>query len=100
MKLTPHEKKILALIEKNPEIITDTKKRTVIAKENDNNTKFLLDQKYSKNIIEIHLHLYITNMIKIISTLRTSQIDNPNSYYSDNQSEKNKELIIGIDINW
>ena len=69
-------------------------------KENDNNTKFLLDQKYSKNIIEIHLHLYITNMIKIISTLRTSQIDNPNSYYSDNQSEKNKELIIGIDINW
>ena len=34
MKLTPHEKKILALIEKNPEIITDTKKRTVIAKEN------------------------------------------------------------------
>ena len=34
MKLTPHEKKILALIEKNPEIITDTKKRIVIAKEN------------------------------------------------------------------
>ena len=34
MKLTPHEKKILALIEKNPEIITDTKKRTVIAEEN------------------------------------------------------------------
>ena len=34
MKLTPHEKKILALIEKNPEIITDTKKRAVIAEEN------------------------------------------------------------------
>ena len=34
MKLTPHEKKILGLIEKNPEIITDTKKRTVIAEEN------------------------------------------------------------------
>lgn len=34
MKLTPHEKKILALIEKNPEIITDTKKRTVIAEKN------------------------------------------------------------------
>ena len=34
MKLTPHEEKILALIKKNPEIITDTKKRTVIAKEN------------------------------------------------------------------
>jgi len=34
MKLTPHEKKILALIEKNPEIITDTKKRTVIAEQN------------------------------------------------------------------
>ena len=34
MKLTPHEKKILALIEKNPEIIIDTKKRSVIAKEN------------------------------------------------------------------
>lgn len=34
MKLTPHEKKILALIEENPEIITDTKKRTVIAEKN------------------------------------------------------------------
>ena len=34
MKLTPHEKKILGLIEKNPEIITDTKKRTIIAEEN------------------------------------------------------------------
>ena len=34
MKLTPHEEKILALIKKNPEIITDTKKRTVIAEEN------------------------------------------------------------------
>ena len=34
MKLTPHEKKILSLIEKNPEIISDTKKRTAIAKEN------------------------------------------------------------------
>ena len=34
MKLTPHEEKILALIEEYPEIITDTKKRTVIAKEN------------------------------------------------------------------
>ena len=34
MKLTPHEEKILAIIEKNPEIITDTKKRAVIAKNN------------------------------------------------------------------
>ena len=34
IKLTPHEKKILGLIEKNPEIITDTKKRTVIAEKN------------------------------------------------------------------
>ena len=34
MKLTPHEKKILALIEKHPAIIADTKKRTAIAKEN------------------------------------------------------------------
>ena len=34
MKLTPHEEKILALIEKNPEIISDTKKRAVIAKKN------------------------------------------------------------------
>jgi len=34
LKLTPHEKKILALIELHPEIITDTKKRGQIAKEN------------------------------------------------------------------
>ena len=69
-------------------------------KENDLNTAFLLHQNYSKNIMEIHLHLYLTNMIKIISTFRTSQLDNPYAYYYENQSEKNKELIMGIDINW
>ncbi|MDA9946815.1 hypothetical protein N9E12_03120 [Candidatus Marinimicrobia bacterium] len=41
MKLTPHEKKILGLIEKNPEIIDDTKKRAKIAKENDLSEKTL-----------------------------------------------------------
>ena len=41
MKLTPHEKKILGLIEKNPEIIDDTKKRTKVAKENDLSEKTL-----------------------------------------------------------
>ena len=34
MKLTPHEKKILSLIENDPEIINDTKKRSKIAKDN------------------------------------------------------------------
>ena len=34
MKLTPHEKKILSLIENDPEIINDTKKRAKIAKDN------------------------------------------------------------------
>ena len=41
MKLTPHEKKILCLIEKNPEIIDDTKKRAKVAKENDLSEKTL-----------------------------------------------------------
>ena len=50
--------------------------------------------------MEIHLHLYLTNMIKIISTYRTSQTDNPHSYGFENQNEKNKEFIMGIDINW
>ena len=59
-------------------------------KENDFNTDFLLDQNYSKNIMEIHLHLYLTNMIKIISTYRTSQLDNPFSYRFENQNEKIK----------
>ena len=34
MKLTPHEKKILSLIENDPAIINDTKKRAKIAKDN------------------------------------------------------------------
>ena len=34
MKLTPHEKKILSLIENDPDIINDTKKRAKIAKDN------------------------------------------------------------------
>ena len=34
IKLTPHEKRILALIENNPEIIDDTKKRAKIAEDN------------------------------------------------------------------
>ena len=50
--------------------------------------------------MEIHLHLYLTNMIKIISTYRTSKPDNPYSYGVENQNEKNNEFIIGIDINW
>ena len=41
MKLTPHETKILCLIEKNPEIIDDTKKRAKVAKENDLSEKTL-----------------------------------------------------------
>ena len=41
MKLTPHEKKILALIEKNPDIIDDTKKRAKVAEENDLSEKTL-----------------------------------------------------------
>ena len=41
MKLTPHEKKILGLIEKNPEIINDTKKRAKVAQENDLSEKTL-----------------------------------------------------------
>tara|TARA_B100001564_G_C20664517_1_gene683099 strand:- start:2248 stop:3855 length:1608 start_codon:yes stop_codon:yes gene_type:complete len=69
-------------------------------KENDLNTEFLLDQNFSKYIMEIHLHLYLTNMIKIISTFRTTQLDNPYAYYSENQSEKNEEFIMGIDFNW
>ena len=39
-------------------------------------------------------------MIKIISTYRTSQTDNPYSYLFENQNKKNKEFIMGIDINW
>ena len=41
MKLTPHEEKILLLIEENPEIITDTKKRALIAKKNELSEKTL-----------------------------------------------------------
>tara|TARA_B100000927_G_scaffold188048_1_gene151444 strand:- start:67 stop:1674 length:1608 start_codon:yes stop_codon:yes gene_type:complete len=69
-------------------------------KENDFNTEFLLGQNYSKHIMEIHLHIFLTNMIKIISTFRTSQINNPHAYGFENQNEKNKEFIMGIDITW
>ena len=41
MKLTPHEKKILGLIEKNPKIIDDTKERAKVAKKNDLSEKTL-----------------------------------------------------------
>jgi len=68
--------------------------------ENDFNTEFLLNQNYSKNIMEINFHLYLTNMIKIISTFKTSQVKNPYAYNSKNKREKNKEFNLGIDINW
>ncbi len=69
-------------------------------KDNDLNTEFLMNQYYSKNIMEIHLHIYITNMIKLISKYRASQIDNPHAYSSDDQNKIKKELILGVDINW
>ena len=69
-------------------------------KDNDFNTELLLNQNYSKSILEINFHLYLTNMIKIISSFNTSQVKNPYAYYQKNKREKNKEFTIGIDINW
>ena len=66
----------------------------------DLNTRFLLDQNYSKNIMEIQIYFYITNMIKLISTCRTINIDNPNGYAFRYQNQNNNEFILGIEIDW
>mgnify|MGYP001177755186 FL=1 len=69
-------------------------------KDNDFSTKLLLERNYSKSIMEIQIHFYITNMIKFISTYRTINIDNPNGYVFRYQNQKNNEFILGIEINW
>ena len=71
MKLTPHEKKILSLIENDPDIINDTKKRAKIAKDNGLSEKTLrnrigdlkkygvisIDRTKNQSADKEHLHL-------------------------------------------
>ena len=120
MKLTPHEKKILALIEKNPEIITDTKKRTVIAKENglsektlrnrigdlkkygvinlDNNSKSKVAQKSLSADVnnEENLETLSAQTLESLSTQQTSEESFPQTQevVLENKEMENDKLLL------
>ena len=69
-------------------------------KENDWETEFLLDQYYSKNMTEIKLSYYITNMIKLKGTLKANQLGNHYELIHGNINKINKEFILGLDMKW
>ena len=69
-------------------------------KENDWETEFLLDQYYSKNMTEIKLSYYITNVIKIKGTLKANQLGNRYKLIYGEINKINKEFILSLDMNW
>ena len=89
MKLTPHEKKILALIEKNPEIIDDTKKRAKIAEEND------LSEKTLRNRIgDLKKYGVLSS-----NNIETLEVLNRSSSIEDRVVAENLELLLLIKKN-
>ena len=82
MKLTPHEKKILSLIENDPEIINDTKKRAKIAKDNGLSEKTLRNRigdlkKYGVIGVDIDKNRYDNKKTVINEGINNEIIDEP-----------------------
>ena len=69
-------------------------------KENDWETEFLLDQYYSKNMTEVNLSYYITNMIKLKGTLKANQLGNRYELIYGEINKINQEFILGLDMKW
>ena len=69
-------------------------------KDKDWETEFLLDQYYSKNMTEVNLSYYITNMIKLKGTLKANQLGNHYEIIYGNLNKINKEFILGLDMKW
>ena len=69
-------------------------------KESDWETEFLLDQHYSKNVTEVNLSYYITNMIKLKGTLKANQLGKHYELIDANLNKINKEFILGLDMKW
>ena len=69
-------------------------------KDKDWETEFLLDQYYSKNMTEIKLSYYITNMIKLKGALKANQLGNHYELIYGDINKINKEFILGLDMKW
>ena len=69
-------------------------------KDKDWETEFLLDQYYSKNMTEVNLSYYITNMIKLKGTLKANQLGKRYELIYGEINKINKEFILGLDMKW
>ena len=69
-------------------------------KEDDWETEFLLSQYYSKNMTEIKLSYYVTNMIKLKGTLKANRLGNQYELIDADLNKINKEFILGLDMKW
>tara|TARA_B100001113_G_C21047128_1_gene595043 strand:- start:768 stop:1223 length:456 start_codon:yes stop_codon:yes gene_type:complete len=67
---------------------------------NDWTTKILLNQNYAKNIFELKIHYYLTNMVRLLFDLKALQTTNPQSYKNYSQNEIETEFMIGFDLTW
>ncbi|MFL2994091.1 MAG: GNVR domain-containing protein [Candidatus Neomarinimicrobiota bacterium] len=94
MKLTPHEKKILSLIENDPDIINDTKKRAKIAKDNGLSEKTLRNRigdlkKYGFIRIDRNKNQFSDKKIVLNEGIKENIIDDPISLI-----KKERKLIL------
>ena len=94
MKLTPHEKKILALIENDPEIINDAKKRAKIAEDNGLSEKTLRNRigdlkKYGVISIDKNKNYSDNKKIVLNKGIKDDIIEDPISLI-----KKEKKLIL------
>jgi len=94
MKLTPHEKKILSLIENDPDIINDTKKRAKIAKDNGLSEKTLRNRigdlkKYGVISIDRNKNQSDDKKIVLNEGIKDNIIDDPISLI-----KKERKLLI------
>ena len=94
MKLTPHEKKILSLIENDPDIINDTKKRSKIAKDNGLSEKTLRNRigdlkKYGVISIDRKKNQSDDKKIVLNEEIKNNIIDDPISLI-----KKEKKIIL------
>ena len=98
MKLTPHEKKILLLIESNPEIIGDSKKREEIAKKNGLSEKTLRNRigDLKKYGVINTINYNINN--KLSNSSSSSDNSNQDIFETFNLIKKESKLILKYSV--
>ncbi len=69
-------------------------------KDQDYQTKFLLEKNYDETLIKLRLSYYITNMVRLKSVVEISKIDNMHDINYNEDKQINTKIMIGVDLTW